>query len=162
LQEIRDLKARLAVLERAKTAPIAVVGMACRFPKADSPEAFWELLSRGEDAITEVPRDRWDVDAFFDPDPDAPGKMYTRWGGFLESIDKFSPAFFSIAPREAAGMDPQQRLLMEVSWQALENAGVTRERLAERKVGVFVGIGATDYSELAVMQGTGAINAYNG
>jgi len=119
LQEIRDLRAKVDTLEHGKTAPIAVIGMACRFPGADGPDVFWDLLSRGVDAITEIPRDRWDVDAYFDPNPEATGKMYTRWGGFLKEIDKFSPAFFGIAPREAASMDPQQRLLLEVSWQAL-------------------------------------------
>ena len=163
LREIRDLRAKLDVLERAKAEPIAVVGMACRFPGGvDSPAAFWDLLARGGDAITEVPKDRWDIDAYFDADQDAPGKMYTKWGGFIEDIDKFSPAFFGISPREAASMDPQQRLLLEVSWQALENAGAAPERLLNRQVGVFVGIGATDYNELEVMQGTGAIDPYNG
>jgi len=162
LREIRDLRAKVDVLEHARTAPVAVVGMACRFPGADSPAAFWDMLRRGEDAITEVPRDRWDIDAYYDPDPDAPGKMYTKWGGFLKEIDTFSSAFFGISPREAASMDPQQRLLLEVSWHALENAGAPPERLTSRRVGVFMGIGASDYSELEAMQGPDAINPYNG
>src|SRR5579872_812425 len=162
LQEIRELRAKVDNLEHGKSAPIAVIGMACRFPGADGPAAFWDLLSRGGDAITEIPRERWDVDAYFDPNPDAPGKMYTRWGGFLTDIDQFSPAFFGIAPREAASVDPQQRLLLEVSWQALENAGAPPQRLSSRQVGVFIGIGATDYGELEVMQGPGAIDPYNG
>ena len=162
LREIRELRARLAARGRDTAEPVAVVGMACRFPGADGPEAFWDLLARGGDAITEIPKDRWDVDAYFDSDPNAPGKMYTRWGGFIDGIDRFSPAFFGIAPREAASMDPQQRLLLEVAWQALENADCAPERLTNRRVGVFVGIGATDYAELEVMQGTGAIDAYNG
>ena len=162
LREIRELRARLAARGRDTAEPVAVIGMACRFPGADGPEAFWDLLARGGDAITEIPKDRWDVDAYFDTDPNAPGKMYTRWGGFIDGIDRFSPAFFGIAPREAASMDPQQRLLLEVAWQALENADCAPERLTNRRVGVFVGIGATDYAELEVMQGTGAIDAYNG
>src|SRR5262249_52574120 len=162
LIEIRELRAKLDNLERARKAPIPVIGMGCRFPGAADPAAFWDLLRRGGDAITEVPRDRWDIDAYFDPDPDKPGKMYTRWGGFLKEIDGFSPAFFGISPREAASMDPQQRLLLEVSWEALENAAVAPERLPDRRVGVFVGVGATDYSELMVMQGPLAIDPYNG
>jgi myxalamid-type polyketide synthase MxaB len=136
--------------------------MGCRFPGAPDPAAFWELLRRGEDAISEVPRDRWDVEAYYDPDPGKPGKMYTCWGGFLKEIDGFSPAFFGISPREAASMDPQQRLLLEVSWEALESAAVAPERLPDGRVGVFVGVGATDYSERMVMQGPTAIDPYNG
>ena len=162
LREIRGLKARLAGLETVKADPVAVVGMACRFPGADNAEAFWELLAEGRDAITEVPPDRWDVDAWYDPDPDAPGKMYTRWGGFIGDVTRFSPAFFNITPREAAAMDPQQRLLLEIAWRALENAGQAPEQMVNRAVGVFVGGGAMDYSELEVMQGPASIDAYNG
>jgi myxalamid-type polyketide synthase MxaB len=162
LKEIRGLKAKVNALETTRTEPVAVVGMACRFPGADSPAAFWDLLAGSGDAITEIPGDRWDVDTYFDPDPDAPGKMYTRWGGFINQIDKFSPAFFGIAPREAVSIDPQQRLLLEIAWRALENADLAPEKLVSRRVGVFVGVGATDYGELGVMQGTAAIDAYNG
>jgi myxalamid-type polyketide synthase MxaB len=162
LKEIRALKEKVGALEAARPAPVAVVGMACRFPGADHPAAFWELLAAGRDAVREVPPDRWDVDAYFDPDPEAPGKMYSRWGGFLDEIDRFSPGFFGISPREAAAMDPQQRLLLEVAWQALENAGLPPDRLAGRRVGVFVGVGATDYVEREAARGPEAIGAYNG
>jgi myxalamid-type polyketide synthase MxaB len=162
LQEIRELRARLHSLERAANEPIAVIGMGCRFPGAADPAAFWDLLARGRDAIREVPKERWDVEAYYDPDPEKPGKVYTRWGGFLDEIEAFSPSFFGISPREAAAMDPQQRLLLEVSWEALEHAGIPVERLQNGPVGVFVGIGATDYSELEVLQGAVAIDAYNG
>ena len=128
--------------------PIAIVGMACRFPGADSPEAFWQLLREGRDAIGEVPPDRWDVDALYDPNPDAPGKINTRYGGFLEKIDQFDAGFFGISPREAARMDPQQRLLLEAAFEALEDAGQTPERLAGSATGVFVGISSNDYARV--------------
>ncbi|WP_437760883.1 SDR family NAD(P)-dependent oxidoreductase [Sorangium sp. So ce1389] len=126
--------------------PIAIIGLGCRFPGgADDPDTFFQLLLEGWDAITEVPKDRWDIDAYYSPDPDAPGKMSTRHGGFLRDIRGFDPEFFGIAPREAAGMDPQHRLLLEVSWEALERAGVPREKLAGSQTGVFVGILGSDY-----------------
>jgi acyl transferase domain-containing protein/NADPH:quinone reductase-like Zn-dependent oxidoreductase/thioesterase domain-containing protein/acyl carrier protein len=159
---MRDISERLARLSPAQrrlleerlartaetTEPIAIVGMACRFPGAKNLDAYWHLIADGVDATSEVPADRWDVDAFFDPDPDAPGKMYTRWGGFIDDVDKFDPLFFGIAPREASRMDPQQRVLLEVAWEALEHAGIAPERLAGSATGVFIGIGGTDYSKI--------------
>lgn len=127
--------------------PIAIIGLSCRFPKAPNPEAFWELLRGGVDAISEVPPDRWDVDAFHSTGVD-PGKVTTRWGGFIENVDLFDPAFFGISPREAARMDPQQRILLEVSWEALENAFIPPESLSGSRTGVFVGISSYDYSQL--------------
>ncbi len=129
----------------AATQPIAVVGIGCRFPGADSPERFWDLLRGGIDAIREVPRDRWDVDAYFNPEPGIPGKMYTRWGGFLGGVDQFDTGFFGIAMREAQKMDPQQRLLLEVAWESLESAGIPPDRLSGTATGVFVGITNGDY-----------------
>ncbi len=128
--------------------PVAIVGIGCRFPGADGPEAFWRLLEEGVDAVTEVPPDRWDVDALYDPDPGAPGKMSTRWGGFLRAVDRFDAGFFGISPREAARMDPQQRLLLEVAWEALEDAGIDPGRLAGSRTGVFVGISTSDYGQI--------------
>ena len=96
--------------------PLAIVGIGCRFPGgASSPESFWRLLRDGVDAIGEIPADRFDIDRFFDPDPAASGKMYTRWGGFLDDIDLFDAAFFGFSPREACRIDPQHRLLLEVA-----------------------------------------------
>jgi len=127
--------------------PIAIIGLSCRFPQADSPQAFWELLRNGVDAISEVPSDRWDVDAFHSTES-LPGKITTRFGGFLDDVDLFDPHFFGISPREAARMDPQQRLLLEVSWEALENAFIPPASLAGTRTGVFVGISSYDYSRL--------------
>lgn len=155
---METLAAHLAGLENAVRAeaqdrlatdePIAIVGIGCRFPGASGPEAFWGLLRDGQDAIQEVPVSRWNADAYYDPDPSVPGKMNTRWGGFLEDVDRFDPQFFGIAPREAARMDPQQRLLMEVVWEALEDAGQTPDRLSGSSTGVFVGISNDDYGRL--------------
>ncbi len=128
--------------------PIAIIGLSCRFPKAPNPKAFWEMLRNGVDAISEVPPDRWNVDAFYSPDQAVPGKTTSRWGGFLDEVDSFDPHFFGISPREAARMDPQQRLLLEVSWEALENAFVLPRSLAGSRTGVFIGISNFDYSRL--------------
>ena len=133
--------------------PIAIIGIACRFPGARNKEAFWQLLREGVDAITEVPKDRWNVDAFYDPTPGVPGKMITRWGGFLERIDEFDSQFFGISPREAVRMDPQQRLLLEVAWDALEDAGQVVERLAGTRTGVFIGISGNDYGRMQMFPG---------
>src|SRR4030095_14192760 len=127
---------KLEAVERSKTEPIAIVGMSCRFPGAGDPDSFWLLLRDGVDATTEVPAARWEIDNYYDPDLDAPGKMYTRYGGFLAGIDQFDSQFFGISPREAMSLDPQQRLLLEVTWEALENAGQIRERLYGSKTGV--------------------------
>ncbi len=160
---IQELEARLNALQRARREPIAVVGLGCRFPGADDPEAFWRLLREGRDAVTEVPPDRWDADAFYDPDPDAPGKAYTRRGAFLRDAAGFDPQFFGIAPREAASMDPQQRLLLEVAWEALEHAGQAPGRLADSPTGVFVGVMNADYPQmLLAAQDPAAIDAYYG
>src|SRR5438067_2239864 len=120
--------------------------MGCRFfGRANDPRSYWELFCDGRDAIIEVPPERWDIDAYFDPDPDAPGKLNVRSGGFLEDLDRFEPAFFQISPREARSLDPQQRLLLEVTWEALEHAGIDPERLMKSQSGVFIGMGSHDY-----------------
>lgn len=141
--------------------PIAIIGIGCRFPKAKDPESFWQLLRKGVDAITEVPEDRWDVDAFYDPEPGTPGKMSTRWGGFLEQVDQFDPSFFGISPREVERMDPQQRLILEVAWEAIENAGIAPDKLAGSQTGVFIGIGNYDYCRL-LAKDISRTNAYDG
>ena len=149
LRALEDMQAKLDALEYAKREPIAIIGMGCRFPGgADNPEAFWQLLRDGVDAITEVPSSRWDVEAYYDPDPNAPGKIYTRKGGFLNRVDSFNPQFFGISAREATTLDPQQRLLLEVSWEALENANQASDQLLNSQTGVFVGICSNDYNKM--------------
>ncbi|MGI9180315.1 MAG: type I polyketide synthase, partial [Longimicrobiaceae bacterium] len=151
LLELREMRAKLDAAERARSEPIAIVGMGCRFPGgANDPDALWRLLVEGVDAIREVPADRWDLDAYYDADLAAPGKMSTRWGGFIEGMDEFDPHFFGISPREAMAMDPQQRLLLEVGWEALEHAGQAPDRLRGSASGVFMGISSFDYVHLAM------------
>ncbi|WP_175671510.1 non-ribosomal peptide synthetase/type I polyketide synthase [Burkholderia ambifaria] len=147
----------VAPRETGTPEPIAIVGMSCRFPgAAHDLDAYWRLLNDGVDAISEVPRERWDVDAYYDPDPEAPGRMVCRFGGFLEDVDQFDPAFFRITPREAAAMDPQQRLLLEVSHEALEHAGIPVDSLKGSRTGVFVGITTNDYANLQLRNGGGS------
>ncbi|MEM7581236.1 MAG: polyketide synthase, partial [Cyanobacteria bacterium P01_A01_bin.80] len=159
LHELKEMRAKLQALETAKTEPIAIIGMGCRFPGADNPQAFWELLSNGIDAISEVPADRWDINAYFDNDAETPGKINTRYGGFVKQLYEFDAAFFGISPREAVSLDPQQRLLMEVSWEALENAGII-PTIQGSKTGVFVGISSNDYSQQLLTREVTEIDAY--
>ena len=128
---------------------VAIVGIGCRFPgDADTPADFWQLLCDGVDAITELPAERFDIDEVYDPDPAAPGKIYSRWGGFVADVDRFDADFFGIAPREAKQMDPQHRLLLEVAWEALEDGGQVPERLAGTSTGVYVGVSTHDYGDM--------------
>ena len=124
---------------------IAIVGMGCRFPGAPNPHAFWQLMCNGMDAIREVPADRYDIDAVYDPRPATPGKVMSRMGGFLDQVDRFDAAFFGLSPREASRMDPQHRLLLEVAWEAMEDGGLVPEKLADEIAGVFIGIITGDY-----------------
>lgn len=162
LSKIEELKVKLAKAEQFRDAPIAVIGMGCRFPgEANSPEKLWQHLAEGRDLVTEVPPDRWDNDAWYDPDPDAPGKTYSRHGGFLGKVDGFDAAFFGIAPRDAIHMDPQHRLLLECTWEALERAGIPPDRLAGSRTGVFVGMTSSDYGWLInERQSARAVDAY--
>lgn len=147
LAAIDRLKARLAATEGARREPIAIVGLGCRYPGADSPAELWSLLDAGRDAVRDVPADRWDGEALYDPDPKAPGKAITKRGGFLGRLDGFDAGFFGISPREAATLDPQQRLLLEVAWETLEDAGIAPDSLGATSTGVYVGITTSDYAQ---------------
>ncbi len=125
---------------------IAIVGIGCRFPGAGDLEEYWRMLRDGHDAISEVPDSRWNPDGYYNAVPGTPGKMNTRWGGFIENFDAFDPEFFSISPREAHSIDPQQRLLLEVSWEAIEDSGHAPDSLRGTQTGVFIGISTNDYA----------------
>src|ERR1700754_4724360 len=136
-----DKASRIATAE-----PVAVVGIGCRFPGGVSgPEGYWEFLANGGDAISEVPSDRWDAEALYDPDPFAPGRMASKWGGFLPDVADFDADFFGITPREAEAMDPQQRVLLEVAWEALEHAGIAPDGLDGIRAAVMMGVYYNEY-----------------
>ncbi|KVW78872.1 type I polyketide synthase [Burkholderia ubonensis] len=139
MQKIQALSARL-------DQPVAIVGIGCRMPGADSPDALWALLRDGREALSEVPAERWDLDAHYDATPGTPYKTYARRAGYLAEVDRFDARFFGISPREAQRMDPQQRLLLEVSHQALEDAELPVTALRDQPVGVFVGISSGEYA----------------
>ncbi|WP_437760870.1 SDR family NAD(P)-dependent oxidoreductase [Sorangium sp. So ce1389] len=152
----------MAELLQAPPEPIAIVGMGCRFPGgADDPDAFWRLLEGGRDAVTEVPEDRWDIDAYYDPNPDAPGKLSSRWGSFIRGVDQFDAQFFGIGAPEALRMDAHQRVLLEVVWEALEHAGMSPDSLAGSRTGVFIGIYHSDFIQLQLVN-PGKIDIYSG
>jgi microcystin synthetase protein McyD len=168
---LKQMQAKLDAAERKGREPIAVIGIGCRMPgPADGSEvgpegadAFWDMLESGTDAVGEVPPERWNAAAYYDPDPDALGKMNTKWGGFLKGVDRFDAEFFGISPREATSMDPQQRLVLETAWRALEDAGIAASSLSGTQTGVFLGICTSDYARLGDPEGGfGALDTYSG
>ncbi len=158
---ITQLRQKVAQLENSAHEPVAIVGLSCRAPGANTPEQLWSLICDGKDAISEIPVERWDAQRYYDPKPGQPGKSYTRRGGFIQGADQFDPAFFNISAREAEGMDPQQRILLEVAWEALERAGIAANTLVGTATGVFIGVTASDYGLLQAMDtSTEEVNPY--
>jgi acyl transferase domain-containing protein/NADPH:quinone reductase-like Zn-dependent oxidoreductase/acyl carrier protein len=143
--------------------PIAIVGMGCRFPGgANDPESFWQFLRDGGDGVVPIPESRWKIADYYDPTPGTPGRMYATRAGFVDDVDRFDPEFFRISPREAASMDPQQRMLLEVTWEALEHAGQSAEKLMRSDTGVFIGICSSEYAQLASAGDPSRVDAYSG
>ena len=145
----RELRSDGDALNAMKSEPLAIIGVGCRFPGgAEGPSAYWDLLNNGKDAISEVPEERFPINAYYDPDINAPGKIVTRYGGFIDNADRFDAGFFGISPREAVRMDPQQRVFLEVAHETLDDAGIRTVDLRGSRTGVYLAIYYNDYARL--------------
>ncbi|MEM9508894.1 MAG: polyketide synthase, partial [Cyanobacteria bacterium P01_E01_bin.35] len=160
LLALRQMQSKLDAMEQAKHESIAIVGLGCRFPGANNPEEFWQLLQEGRDAIAKVPDDRWKKTEDGEAQLQTLVKNGANYGGFVPNLKEFDASFFRIAPREAASLDPQQRLLLEVSWEALENAAIAPEGIRGSQTGVFIGVSAIDYWQQLLSRQTTEIDAY--
>jgi acyl transferase domain-containing protein/NADPH:quinone reductase-like Zn-dependent oxidoreductase/acyl carrier protein len=157
----REVRSDARTLNVLRSEPIAVIGLGCRFPGgAAGPAAYWGVLEKGVDAICEVPADRFNIHDYYDPDISVPGKIVTKYGGFLDHADRFDPEFFGIAPREAVSMDPQQRLFLEVAYEAFNDAGLRSADLYGSRTGIFLAIYYTDYARLQYSE-SNRIDAYS-
>jgi acyl transferase domain-containing protein/acyl carrier protein len=162
-QKIANLQAELDKFKQQEHEPIAIIGLSCRLPKSETPEAYWHLLSNGLSGIQDGSKHHSYLDQYYDPEPGIVGKVYTRRAGYLDqSPAEFDASFFGISPREASSLDPQQRLIMEVAWEALERSGIVPEKVAGSQTGVFIGICASDYVWQLVKQDPRETDLYIG